>query len=93
MTATMISGRRIVRHSRRFFLQLCGWCHRSVGPAGTIAPRATCRCPSGAALLRVARQRIATLGLPGSDGTGGGPTPPPVRPRRASRRSAARLAA
>ena len=84
MTVATLSGRKIVRHSRRFYLQLCGWCHRALGPAGSGATRARCRCAWRAALLRVARERLKTLGLPGELGPGGG-SPPPGRPRRASR--------
>lgn len=88
MTEMMIlRAERMVRHSRRFFMRLCAFCERDLGPA--MAPASSRACEHGPDLLRLARRRARTLGrvrvAPG-DG------PEPTRPRavRGRRSRAAR---
>lgn len=85
MTVSVLGVRRVVRHSRRFFLVLCAWCQRALGPAGTGSAREPCGCAWRAALARQARARFETLGLPGD---GGQPPFPGPRPRAGRARAA-----
>lgn len=92
MTLQLLRARRIVRHSRRFFLVLCAWCQDALGPAGSSASRRACGCAWDEALLRQARARFPSLGAPRGEGPPFPPGPPPrPRPRAARGRSSGRL--
>lgn len=90
MTLQLLRARRVVRHSRRFFLVLCAWCQGALGPVGSGAARRPCGCAWDEALLRQARARFPELGLPRGEGPPF-PPPAPTRPRRAARSRASRL--
>lgn len=88
MTDTMIlRAERMVRHSHRFFMRLCALCERPVGLA--TAPVAGDRvCEHAGELLRVARERVGTLGRLGVEASC--PDLDPTPPRRGGRARRAR---
>jgi hypothetical protein len=56
----VLNATRVARHSRRYFLVLCGWCDGELGAVG--AAVAVCACDRQGELLRGGQRCLERLG-------------------------------